>query len=340
MNKNIKVTFVIPVYNSEKTIDIAINSILNQSYSKIELIVVNDGSTDNTRKVLDKYSKNKNVKIYHKTNHGPSWCRNFAINQASGDFVAFCDGDDYIDTDIVSKFVELEKQNQYKYDVVLFKTNKVIDDTIIDNKKEFESFEFSSEDREILIDSIYNKFLKYNHLVGFDGICGKFISLDLLKENKIEYPENILRFEDAYFCKKVYEKANKIYYLNYLGYYYVKNEDSLCHRYDKNAPKLFLDALLKLGENNYKNNDFYIKTMTTLTECEDKYFLNTNNKKSWNKKISEFKNMLKNDIYYNAIKNINFKSIPLHYKGEVILLRLHFYSLYMFIKKIHLSKNK
>ena len=340
MNNSLKITFVMAAYNCEKTIRRAVESIINQTYQNIELIIVNDGSTDKTKELLKLYSKNNKVKIFTQENAGPSIARNFGINKATGDFIAFCDSDDYLDTNIASKFVELQKQKNFKYDVVMFKTSRIINDLVIEKTDNFSSFEFTKEEKEVLIKSIYNKFLKYNSIFGFDGICGKFIKTDLIKKGNINFPEKIYRFEDAYFCKKVYMKAKNIYFLNYTGYFYINNNNSLCNKYDKNAPTVFINALNKLGEDNKNNNDFYIKVITTLTECEKMYFLNQQNKNNYYKNRNEFIKMIREDIFYNAIRKINFKTIPLHYKLEIILLRLHLYFVYFKIKRYHLEKNR
>lgn len=340
MISNPKISFIMPVYNCEKTVNKAIDSIINQSYKNIELVIINDGSTDNTLKKIKKYSNNKNIIVIDQLNSGPAYSRNVGIKKSTGDYIAFCDGDDYLDKNISQNFIDFEKKSNFTYDVVLFKTNRVINGTIVDKTEIHESFEILDDGRQELIDSIYNKFLKYNKIFGFDGVCGKFISSKLIKSNKIVFPENMYRFEDAYFCRKTFLESKKIYYMNQVGYYYISNDDSLCNKYDSNAPKIFLDALIKLGEDNYNNNNFYIKTITTLTECEKMYFLNSLNKNSIFKTRKEFKKMISNDIYHNAIKKVNFKTIPAHYKVEIILLRMHFYFSYFLLKKTHLNRKK
>lgn len=340
MKRIVKVSFIMPVYNCSNCVIRAIESILNQTYKNIELIIINDGSTDNTLDKIIKYQSDKRVKIINQKNKGPSYARNIGINNSTGDYIAFCDGDDYLDEDIVSKFVDFQKKKDYLYDVVLFKTVRIENGNLIDKTSFNESFSFSKTEKKLLIDSIFNKFLKYNSIFGFDGICGKFISSSLIKKNCIQYPNNVYRFEDAKFCKDVYFHSDNIYYLNETGYFYIKNENSLSNKFDKNAVKIFKDALISLGSENYSNNNFYIKTLTTLTECENMYYLNEKNNKKFKILKNEFREMINYDIYKDAIYKVKFTSVPFHYKIEIILLRLNMINTYFLLKKMHLSLKK
>ena len=87
MNLMVKVSVIIPVYNGEKFIEKCINSILNGTYQNFELIVINDGSKDNSLKVLKKFDKNKKIRIYSQKNHGASYTRNIGLKKAIGKYV-------------------------------------------------------------------------------------------------------------------------------------------------------------------------------------------------------------------------------------------------------------
>ena len=97
------ISFIIPTYNAEKTIENTINSILMQEKSDIEyeIIVVNDGSTDNTDKVMQKFNENTKVKYFTKENKGVADTRNYGVNKASGEYIIFVDSDDYISKDLL-----------------------------------------------------------------------------------------------------------------------------------------------------------------------------------------------------------------------------------------------
>ena len=114
-----KVTLIIPVYNSEKYIGKCLDSILNQTYTNFEILVVNDGSKDNSQKVIEEYQNKYPDKIIaiNQENKGVSKTRNESIKKASGDYIMFIDNDDFLDSDYIETFItEAEKGD---YDVVL-----------------------------------------------------------------------------------------------------------------------------------------------------------------------------------------------------------------------------
>ncbi len=107
INNEKLVSIIIPAYNVEKYIDECVSSILAQTYRNIEIIVVDDGSTDSTwRHIQNFVSLDSRVKGFHRTNSGVSTTRNFAIEQASGDYISFVDGDDYVSNDMVATMVD------------------------------------------------------------------------------------------------------------------------------------------------------------------------------------------------------------------------------------------
>lgn len=107
-----KISIIIPVYNVEKYLEECIKSVLNQNYDNYEIILIDDGSTDNSGKICDEYAKkSKKVKTFHKVNGGLSDARNYGIEKAEGDYIIFVDSDDYIQKDILNKMVnKLEKE--------------------------------------------------------------------------------------------------------------------------------------------------------------------------------------------------------------------------------------
>ena len=101
-----KISIIIPVYNTEKYLSTAIESALNQTYKNIEIILVDDGSTDDSGKICDEYAlKNSNVEVIHSVNMGPSVARSLGVESAKGDYVMFIDSDDWVDAAICSKFI-------------------------------------------------------------------------------------------------------------------------------------------------------------------------------------------------------------------------------------------
>ena len=333
------VSIIIPTYNSENTIIKTLNSVINQTYKNIEIIVVDDESSDNTVNLINDI-KDKRIHLIKEKNSGPAIARNNGIKESKGDYILFCDSDDWLEEDIIEKLINCEKKYDGKYDVILFKTIRInpYKRNIKENESKLESFEI--QDNNSLIESIYNKFLEYNNIFGFDATCGKIISSKLIKGNNIQFPEYIYRFEDGTFCRKVFENANKIYYLNEIGYYYNYSLNSLCNKFDVNAEKIYYEALLALGEGKLEDNNFYIKCITSLTECEKMYFFNKKNKNSFLKNRKEYFEMINKPLFKNALTNIDRATIPIFYKVEILLLKSHLFLIYTILKKTYMKYKK
>lgn len=331
-----KISIIMPTYNSSKTVLDAIKSVLNQSYKNLELLIVDDGSEDDTVNLVKSINDTR-IKLFIQPNSGAGKARNLGIKEAEGDYVLFCDSDDYLDEKILEEFTNVE--NVTDYDVILFRTQKVSQngEVLVDNK--MNSFDFSDDDKKLLIESIYNKFLKFNQLFGFDGVCGKFINREFLIHNNIFFPESIVRFEDACFCKKVFENSSKMKYVDKLGYYYIQNTDSICHRYNPDAVNMFFDALKVLSDGRTDNN-FYVKVLTTITECEVLYFYNREYKKSYQEYKKEFLDMISKSPYCDAISKVDKSVLPTHYKVETDLLKNKLVFPYMIMKKAYLTMKK
>ena len=130
--KNIKFSIIVPVYNTEQYIEECILSVLAQTYKNFELILVNDGSTDNSGLFIDLYAnKDQRIKSYHKKNEGQIVTRNFAISKASGDFFVFLDSDDTLEKDTLS--IIKDKVNLYDCDLIIYDSNRILNGKIISN---------------------------------------------------------------------------------------------------------------------------------------------------------------------------------------------------------------
>lgn len=113
-----KISIIVPVYNVEKYLSQCIESIINQNHKNIEIILVNDGSTDKSGDICDKYSlKDNRIKVIHKKNEGVSIARNTGLKVATGEYIAFVDGDDLVDKDIYTRLINVI--NNSKYDLVM-----------------------------------------------------------------------------------------------------------------------------------------------------------------------------------------------------------------------------
>ena len=231
-----KVSIIVPVYNAEKSIKKCIESILAQTYKKIELILVDDGSPDRSGDICDMYKKEPCVKVIHTQNKGVSHARNIGLNYATGDYITFCDSDDFYEMHFVEKMIQsavkrnsditicgyyLEEKNQFTSSVVS-KARKVDKNELI---------EHCSIDNE------------------FGGFCwNKLYKAEIIGENK--FPEDMDIMEDTYFLFAIIPKAQCIYYLAEPLYYYCDNENSsvrdISNLYSSNNTVKYIDAWEKI----------------------------------------------------------------------------------------------
>lgn len=118
------VSIIIPVYNTEQHLQKCLDSVINQTYHNIEIILIDDGSTDNSGKICDDYAKKDDrVKVYHQKNSGVSCARNLGLDVAQGEYISFIDSDDYIDCELLQQVVS--KVRHQEFDIIIFGYNEI-----------------------------------------------------------------------------------------------------------------------------------------------------------------------------------------------------------------------
>lgn len=198
------ISIIIPVYNVEKYLARCINSILKQTYHNFEIILLDDGSSDNSYKIMKKYSlKDKRIIIEHHDNIGPALTRNMGINMARGKYIMFIDSDDYVLSDYLEHYVVAIENG--KYDLVIGGYQKITG-THIEFVRKLKNGEFS----------------KYM----VTGPVCKLYKKSFLVNNHIEFL-NTTASEDVYFNVLAYSKNPRIKIINDIGYFYYYNPKSL-----------------------------------------------------------------------------------------------------------------
>ena len=219
---NSKVSVIIPIYNVEKYINQCLDSVINQTLKEIEIICVEDCSTDNSLSILEEYAKlDSRIKIIkNESNKGLSTNRNIAMAEARGEYIAFIDSDDYVDLSTYEKAYNLAKERDL--DCVLFKTSTVDDKTgeINDNLdyfalKPFEGFEKPIFNNRDTVDFTCNICVQ---------VGSKLLRREFLQEHNITFPDGLI-FEDEPFFYNFYLNANKISILDENLYFYRINRD-------------------------------------------------------------------------------------------------------------------
>lgn len=243
-----KLTVIVPVYNSEKYIARCLDSILNQTYSDFDILVVNDGSTDNSQEIIDKYKKKYLDKIIsiEQENKGVAKTRNECIQRVTSKYIMFVDNDDYLDKDYIETYIkEIEKDDD---DIVVGGFKRPNENGKIVKKIKLKNEEWS----KFMIMTPWAKIYKRQYLI----------------DNDIMFLETNLG-EDNYFNLKAFLMSKKIKILDYVGYNWFFNTESISNTNQKNIKQIHLYELLNnsydmakkegLLEPNYK----IIKTIFT-----------------------------------------------------------------------------
>lgn len=234
-----KVSIIVPIYNVEKYIEKCINSILNQTYRNLEIILVNDCSTDNSEKVLKEIIKADNRCIYieKKENGGLAAARNTGIKKATGDYLVFVDSDDWISEEYVQKLLKAIKTSQADIAVCDYATVDEKGNCVIANSL------FPLNDKSTLNEKV--AYIR-NHSVT------KMINRKSFKEEDLLFPEYIKRAEDMGTIIPLLTKAKKIELVNEPLYYYFQRKGSLSNKIEKGKNLDFYDKAYQLIVKNAK----------------------------------------------------------------------------------------
>ena len=204
-----KVSIIVPVYNSEKYLDKCLDSLINQTLSDIEFIIVNDGSLDKSENIIKEYrKKDKRIKLINKENGGQASARNLGLKEASGEFIMFIDSDDYVSLDMCEVAYNVAKKG---YDIVCMDYYIVKDGVI--------SYANAFKDKES------GKISTKEYLFSGAGPCNKIYNRLFLINNKFAFPLGIT-YEDYAAIPALAKFNPKVYYLKYANFYYVQHDGS------------------------------------------------------------------------------------------------------------------
>lgn len=248
----IKFSIIVPVYNVRKYVTECIESILKQSYDNYEVLLINDGSTDGSGDICEKYTvKNKKTKVFHKKNGGLSSARNFGLEKATGDYVVFVDSDDYIAPWSLSEFYKVLKNRDFDVIETRLTEVKENEEKILD--KHMEEYFKIGFNKERAVEWIIKK------SENIWPAPKKIVSLAYIKKNNLKFWEGKLH-EDVDWTSRICYTANTYTAMTKPWYYYrVQREGSIT-----SSVKLKnVTSILDIAEYHY---DYYLKNKNETTE--------------------------------------------------------------------------
>lgn len=225
----IKVSIVIPVYNVENYLKKCLDSIINQTYTNIEIIIIDDGSTDASIEICNMYANDFRVKIIRSENCGVANARNLGVEVATGQYITFVDSDDWIESDFVENM--LDKIKKTNSDILFSNCYDVNENEVNINKS------ILKEELQMGYEFLYYDFFdKKRHAF---SIWGKLFKSEILKNKKFK---NLKYGEDTLFLFELLNKKSKIYLTEYAGYYYLNRATgamNTLNNYQKSCNSLF-----------------------------------------------------------------------------------------------------
>ena len=300
-----KVSIIVPVYNVEEYLSKCLDSLVSQTLKEIEIIVVNDGSPDNSQKIVDKYTKkHKNIKSYIKENGGLSDARNFGLKYASGEYISFIDSDDYIDKTMMEKMYN--KAIKDNLDIVVCNSIEVYEEKLVEKKANF-----------YYSDKIIN-----NYIISPPMACTRLYKKYIF--DKVKFTDGIY-YEDLNLTPSLVLITKKIDFIDEGLYYYVQRNNSIMKQNDYNEKLLDIFKVLNNNKeklyNKYKEEVEYLYITHLLRTASLRFLEYKNSKELLNMINDEMKknfSHFKENIYYKKssykLKIICNLSYNRHYK--------------------------
>ncbi|MBO5477505.1 MAG: glycosyltransferase family 2 protein [Clostridia bacterium] len=250
--KNFLVSIIIPVYNVEEYINRCIDSVVGQTYNNLEIILVDDGTKDNSGIICDNRAKeDKRIKVIHKENGGLGSARNSGIKNATGEYLLFLDSDDYIEKNTVEKMLKEAKKG---YDIVCCGFDRVDEETKVVFSKEMITMPFDELE-------ITEKNIMETAFLNPSG-WGKLFKKDIIKN--VWFSEDKRAIEDTLFYLEIIPKTKKIKYIKEILWHYMVRPGSLILSITEEKANLFEENLLEI-KNIYEKNKYCEKYMDYLT---------------------------------------------------------------------------
>lgn len=226
------VSIIVPVYNAEKFLELCITSIINQSYNDIELILIDDGSTDNSGKICDEYAlKDERITVFHCRNNGVSAARNIGLDNAKGKYIIFIDSDDYVEKNYIEELVKAIESDKNELAICGIKE--------IENKKVK-----IRKKRAKLTGNFYEDYFSL-----IDFLCVPFAKIflsEIIEKNKIRFNEKLSYAEDEIFNLTYYQYINNYKFVYKCLYIYNRFSGSLGDKKILRTKEQFLNYIYKL----------------------------------------------------------------------------------------------
>lgn len=317
------VSIIVPCYKVEQFLPKCVDSMLRQTYSNLEVWLVDDGSPDNSGKICDEYASNDNrVKVIHKFNGGVGSARNLGLDKAQGEWVIFLDADDWLTDDAFTIFKESIDQVESDIHIFNFFTNK---ENYERKNKHFPTdilVRNGDEKKWFVIDMLFPYYDEYHNGIensNIRAVHGKLYRRELIKKNNLTFDERLPIAEDALFNYKVFQAARSICQHDRYVLHYRISGCSVMHKYNPNIDNinnLIMDTFAKeIGDSINYDIGYKVAYLGMAAECVFRSlklkYLNSSNKVSFCERKKQLQSYLQSPLLVKVIGKSSLKDLPL-----------------------------
>lgn len=333
-NQLIKVSIVVPVFNVQRYLSECIDSLINQTYQNIEIILVDDGSTDGSSKICDSYlNKDFRIVVFHKENEGSAAARIDGMQFVTGEYTLFVDSDDWLDAQTINDLVTVVNKTNQSVDCVIFsylkeKKNNKRTNHVFDSDQDFSASEGENLVYRRLFGPLGMEMSSPEKLDYLSSCCFKLYKTEFARKGKQFSSQYVGTGEDGLFNIYALKDAKYFVYIDKPYYHYRSNPTSLTSIYKPNFVSLwnnlFNEYWLFINENNlderYKKA-LYNRISLSIVGIG---FNELNSYKSIWVKIKNIRKYIKSDSYRDAIKNADIKYLPTTWKVLLLSAKMKF----------------
>lgn len=317
-----KISIIVPVYNVERYLNRCLDSIINQTYNNIEIILVNDGSTDNSLEICNSYrEKDSRVVVINKKNGGQSSARNSGLKASTGNYIMFVDSDDKINLRCCELFIDTMLKNNS--DIVIGSSSS--------NEKEIDKdLELNSIEVDLINDDIlYNYFL-----IGKISVWGKLYKKSILSDIAFEYCKTS---EESEFNYRAFKRCKKFSFIKSPIYYYNQESISICRSklklgdfYAIEISKNIADSVMCEKVKSVAMLHYYKAIYNIINKGLSRGYDNNESKKVFDDNLQDYINILKDNL--KTINNSRYFSKTDKFQINLLITSRH---LYVFFRKIY-----
>jgi glycosyltransferase involved in cell wall biosynthesis len=331
-----KLTVIVPIYNEEKYLNRCVDSIVNQSYENLEIILVDNKSTDSTGSICDTYgAKDSRIKVIHRKEHG--WIsdgRNDGLAAATGEWITFVDADDWLELNFYQEMFDHMPQNSDTIDILFSggRTDYCNDGSIKKVKYRNTDFDFSDKEKIIgLIGELLDTPVTSNVNSTLSAVWDKLYRADFIKKNNLYFPTDILFLDDIYYNLAAFEKSTRIAGIDYVGYNYWFNPNSVTHAYKPDVDKKARYDIKKMKQNleeeeiyNGVKDRFNSRVILCVILIMELKSFNKKNNSPYILRKQQFKKLMEEDTFHEAVYGSKSKML-FKFRIREFFLKIHFY---------------